>query len=612
MSDWTSACVRSDRRVRCPARTSQAMLAICRAVGRQNAVMCYPRSMRMALTFAVLWVAGLACSSDRRRAIDTLTVDARSTTQDATVSDWLPERAAVASYYPIAARVGIQTIAAGGTAADAFIATSMAEWVLAPGITTVAGNLGALVYDTRTGEVWHLDGEYNNVSDPDGLYTRGDPTGKTVAVFGSVAALGALHERHGALPWSALLQPAIELARDGFVVSDSYAATVRTRLPILTRTAYGRRTYTPAGSTISQGSTLRLPELATFLTALATQGPAYMYTGAWANECVAAVQAKGGRLTASDLAQYEPLWHKPHVTEYRGHRVLSSAGRFYGGLHALVALEVLEHGTLDSTVHYSKRGRDLATLTLVARTGWSETWLRNPAHLDDRQYIVQRLTPAITRPLWEAVISRHPAPVTFQAAPSHSTSLGIVDDTGLVIIGTHSINAFPWAEGIFVQGVVLTGGGGHVNQAGAGERRTSPLSHHMVFRNGQLTLASSSWDSSIIEAGLQYLVNAMDYQLPAADVVSRPRFGIFPWNFATGEIDASSNWLDSRVTAEVVSAAEASGLNFVQTGYVDTGRGTVISFQKDGQLEAANATRHNETSVGSVEYGPSRTQGDAL
>ncbi len=513
-----------------------------------------------------------------------------------------PNRALVASYYPKAASIGRGVLESGGSAADAYIATAMAEWVLTPGVTSFAGNFGALTYDPSTGKVAHLDGEYFNVADPDGGFVEGQPLGKTVVVFGSIAALSTLHERHGKLSWAELLGPAIELARDGIEVDATYSAIIDMRLEILSRSEYGRQTYLPSGFALPAGSVLKLPEVASFLTAVAEQGADYMYEGDWAESCVAAVRAQGGLLTAADLANYEARWHEPLQTDYRGHDVFASAGRYYGGVFSLLGLEIIEHGTLDTSSHYSRVGVDLATLVLTARVAWNQPWLTNNAVLDDRGALAEALSPEQTLPLWQSIQASRPTQATVRPVPTHSTSLAVVDADGFVIVGTHSINALPWGEGIFVQGVALTGGGRWFNTAGPGEARGTPLSHHMVMRDGHLMFASSSWDSSLVEAEFQYLINAIDYGLPADEAASVPRFGYFPWSYTTFETDMDSNWLDARVSAQVVAEAASTGLNFTQDGYVDTGRGTLVSFAPDGTTIGANASRGSESPPGAVEY----------
>jgi gamma-glutamyltranspeptidase/glutathione hydrolase len=314
------------------------------------------------------------------------------------------------------------------------------------------------------------------------------------------------------------------------------------------------------------------------------------------------VQAQGGLLTAADLANYEARWHEPLHTEYRGHDVFASAGRYYGGVFSLLGLEIIEHGVLDTSSHYSRVGVDLATLVLTARVAWSQPWLTNDAVLDDREALAEMLSPEKTLPLWQTVQASQPMSTTVQPFPTHSTSLAVVDTDGFVIVGTHSINALPWGEGIFVQGVPLTGGGRWFSTAAPGEARGTPLSHHMVMRDGHLMFASSSWDSSLVEAEFQYLINAIDYDLPADEAASVPRFGYYPWSYTTFETDMDSNWLDPRVSPDVVAEAGSTGLKFTQDGYVDTGRGTLVSFAPDGTTVGANASRGFESPPGAVEY----------
>ena len=507
--------------------------------------------------------------------------------------------AVVASYYPIAAKIGIEVLRDGGNATDAFIATVLAEYVLAPGVTTLAGNFGALVYDASNGKVSHLDGEYNNVSAVDGRFHAGDPSGKTVVVFGSVAALFELAKHSGSRPFSELAQPAIRLAEDGFLIDATFSTMIQWRRAQLERTEYGRTTYLPDGKPLQVGVRLQLPEVAVFLRKLAEQGADYMYKGDWAQRCVQEVRSQGGLLTLKDLAAYRPQWHTPTRIEYRGYEIVGPSGRFYGGIAVQLALKILEHGNLGE-IHYSTKSDDFALLVSVMRTALSELWLYDPKRLDDSKFIQQQLRAKSTEKLF------HNAAKFVETEPtksegSHSTSLVVVDSAGNIIVATHSINALAWGEGIFVQGVALTAGGQWPNVTGPGERRTTPLSHHIVFKNGRPWFATSAWNGSLIEAEFQFLVNAIDYGLDVDRIASMPRFGTYPYAVVDFSRDYSSNLVDPRVEQQLLRELANRGLKFVQSKSADTGLGTMVRFGKDGIPRAQNASVGGAPAPGAVE-----------
>jgi gamma-glutamyltranspeptidase len=118
---------------------------------------------------------------------------------------------------------------------------------------------------------------------------------------------------------------------------------------------------------------------------------------------------------------------------------------------------------------------------------------------------------------------------------------------------------------------------------------------------GRLRAATGAFSSSLLEASFQFLVNIIDYNMPANDAVSQPRFGTFPYDPAAaltqsiaGTLGANTpNWLDPRVRPDVVATLQKRGLSFVQRqsvpagGWVDTGMGAVAVIKTVGKPEAA-------------------------
>jgi gamma-glutamyltranspeptidase/glutathione hydrolase len=217
----------------------------------------------------------------------------------------------VVSYHPLASQAGERVLGEGGNAFDAFIATTTCEYVLTEGVTRAAGPLCALVYCPVKHETVYLDGYFNNPANPEGRWSASQPAlGKAVPVPGAIRALEALSRRYGKLTFSKCLQPAIRLADQGFVVTPLYAALLRYDAVVMSRSAYARATFFRDGQPLHSGDTIRLPEVADFFRHLAREGADYMYCGSWAKEMVTLVQAQGGKISLSDLANYRPRWHQ--------------------------------------------------------------------------------------------------------------------------------------------------------------------------------------------------------------------------------------------------------------------------------------------------------------
>jgi gamma-glutamyltranspeptidase/glutathione hydrolase len=501
-----------------------------------------------------------------------------------------------------ATEAGTRLLEAGGNATDAFVAATLAEYVVAEGGTSLAGTLGALVFDARTNRVEYVDADYNQVLNPNSTWTWWDTivhafwrdrSGKAVLVPGALGGLEALSRKHGRLGFARALEPAIQIAEQGFPVSEFYAALIAWSSGILKRSEYGRRTFFRAdGSPLRPGDTLKQPELASFLRAVARDGAAYMYTGEWARGCVRAVQETGGLMTEEDLRRWTPVWREPWKITYRGYDLYAPSGRQYGGIWVDLALRALEHADLKAMGHFSRRADPLELVLQTARHAWAErTWFEDPARLDDRQFVADKLASAPAE-IWHRVRDRqlaNPLPTT----GTHSYHIIVADSDGNVVSGTNSIQSLPWGAGTFVQGVPLNQTGLLPSRTGPGERVVNAFSLHLAFRDGQFRFATGAFTNALVETNLQFLLNLIDYRLPPAEAVSLPRFGTFPHDLK-GWVDTKSNWLDPNVDASIADTLRARGLRVVQSGPLvgtglDTGLGLVLARQDDGTFMGAAA-----------------------
>jgi gamma-glutamyltranspeptidase/glutathione hydrolase len=145
------------------------------------------------------------------------------------------------------------------------------------------------------------------------------------AVPGAAAGLAAVHEAYGSLPWVDLLQPAIELAREGVVLSRPQAHLHAILDLILRHAPEGKRLYSRAdGSRLQPGDVLRLPDLGETLSRIAAEGADVLYRGDLALEIARTVTEGGGKLTADDLAAYRVVWRRPVRVAYLEHEVISN------------------------------------------------------------------------------------------------------------------------------------------------------------------------------------------------------------------------------------------------------------------------------------------------
>jgi len=229
--------------------------------------------------------------------------------------------AGVAAGHPVTAEVGLRTLAAGGSAADAAVAAVLACCVAESVLTGIGGGGFATYYDAKSRTVTCLD-FFCSVPGLDGDATAGPMVPievnfggiplsysigeASVGVPGVPAGCAELHARWGRLPWQRLVEPAVTLARSGVVLPAAQARTLTSVAPALVP-GVGAEIYSPGGKLLEGGDLLYHPGLDVALTALAEHGSSVFYTGHIGDLMVETVQAGGGVLGKSDLATYRVL-----------------------------------------------------------------------------------------------------------------------------------------------------------------------------------------------------------------------------------------------------------------------------------------------------------------
>ncbi len=252
----------------------------------------------------------------------------------------------------IASQVGADVLWDGGNAVDAAIATAFALGVVHP----TGGNIGGggflvsrlgsgttAAYDFREmapalahPEMFLKDGKY----DPD-LHHNSHIA---VGVPGTVAGLYAAWEGQGSqkLPWRRLVDPAVALAREGFIVTDGLARSLKGVLPLMQKYPASVEQFSRKGVPYEMGDILRQSDLARTLERIAERGPRGFYEGETARLIDKEMKANGGLITEADLKGYTVKKHQAIVGRYRGYEVISMPPISSGGTALIQMLNVLE------------------------------------------------------------------------------------------------------------------------------------------------------------------------------------------------------------------------------------------------------------------------------
>jgi gamma-glutamyltranspeptidase / glutathione hydrolase len=231
-------------------------------------------------------------------------------------------------------------LAAGGSAADAAVAASLASCVAETVMTGLLGGGHATWWDAADGRAQLLDffvavpglgaerrdAELVELQVPFGTELVHYAVGiASCAVPGVPAGLGELHDRHGRLPWAAVVEPALRLAREGVEMPPAHASCLAMLAPVMTMRD-GARLYSPGGRLLETGDRLEQPGLVPALELLAGEGPDSAYAGALCDALLALMEERGGLVTRADLASYRAIWREPLETEFMGAHVSTRGG----------------------------------------------------------------------------------------------------------------------------------------------------------------------------------------------------------------------------------------------------------------------------------------------
>ena len=246
--------------------------------------------------------------------------------------------AAVVSAKKEASEIGIKIIEKGGNAFDAMIATDLALAVCYPSAGNIGGG-GFMIYRTSDGQVGTLDyrekaPEKSNKDmflDSDGNVIKGKSTigGLSVGVPGTIAGLFEVHKRFGSLPFETLIEPAIQLARKGYVPTKNQLKNIELYKDLFV-SINGKKTL--FASNLKEGDRIINEALAKTLEVIKENGKDGFYKGEIAKHIVNSIKESGGILNINDLNNYTPEWRTPIYFKYKDLDIYSMGPPSSGGI----------------------------------------------------------------------------------------------------------------------------------------------------------------------------------------------------------------------------------------------------------------------------------------
>lgn len=291
----------------------------------------------------------------------------------AQTSTWRPvvmsDHGMVASGHPLASEAGVRILKSGGNAVDAAIATWAAQGLVEPMMTGLGSDMLILVYIAKTGEVKFINGSgfapqaatIDLYKAKNALLARDGPL--TVSVPGAVGGAELALQKYGTKSFADVLAPAIQLADEGYPVTEHLANSLKNSQKILAKYPSTTKIWFRDGKPLQMGDRIVQKDLAATLKTIAAQGSNAFYKGSIAKATAAYMKENGGLITEADLASYKAYEDAPIKVNYRGYDVYECPPNSQG-MVMLEALNILEGFNLRYMGHNSAPYLHLVTEAL--------------------------------------------------------------------------------------------------------------------------------------------------------------------------------------------------------------------------------------------------------
>ena len=449
-----------------------------------------------------------------------------------------------------ASEAGQKILDAGGNAVDASVAVGLALTVTWPEAGNIGGGGFMLVHPGQDRAPIMFDyRECAPAAATVDMFATGDESQyRLVGVPGTVRGLELAHRRFGRLTWKALVEPAVALARDGFVVSQELAESLNTVLNANPENAELHRVLGFGGGKRpwQAGDRLVQPELAETLQRIALHGSPGFYEGLTAEAIEQEMVRGGGLIRKSDLAAYEAKERTPVRGAYRGFEILASAPPSSGGTALLEMLNTVEGFQLRREGRWSAKTLHVMIESMRraycdrARHLGDPDFNQIPAFLTSKEYgaklaesiSLSRATPSVE---WGADIY-HPA------ENEHTTHYSVIDQEGMAVSNTYTL------EDEFGSRIVVRGAGFLLNNemgdfnpkpgvtdatgfigtkpnlVAPGKRMLSSMCPVIVLKDGRPVLITGSpGGRTIINTLFCVVLNVLEFEMPLREAVDAPR-----------------------------------------------------------------------------------------
>ena len=467
----------------------------------------------------------------------------------------------VATQDVLATRAAAKVLADGGNAVDAAVTTGFVLAVTLPRAGNIGGGGFMLVHDVKTGEQTAIDYRETAAAKASRdmfLGEDGEPvkdlsriTHLAAGVPGTVRGLAYALEKYGTITLEEALAPAIELAENGFVVTEDLHDSLEHYQSEFALSPVAREVFYQAdGTAWPVGELLVQKDLAKSLRLIAENGADEFYSGSLAKLIAKDMADNGGLISEADLASYKVVERKPIVGTYRGMKIVSMPPPSSGGVHLVQMLNILERFPLEQMGHNSAASVHVMTEAMRYAFADRSRYLGDP---DFVQVPVEQITSKPYAVSLAKKIDLESAGTSLAIYPgqemkmpfesNETTHFSVIDGMGNAVSNTYTLN-FSYGSKLMVPGtgILLNNQmddfsakpgaanaygliGGKSNAIEPGKRMLSSMTPTMLFReDGTLVATGSPGGSRIINVVLQMLVNLTDYNMSVSEATVAPRF----------------------------------------------------------------------------------------
>jgi gamma-glutamyltranspeptidase/glutathione hydrolase len=533
----------------------------------------------------------------------------------------IAQKAMVVSARVEASKIGSDILQKGGNAYDAMAATQLALAVVYP----VAGNIGGggfMVYRSKDGKTGALDfrekapltASRDMYLDEEGnvIPNKSSFGVHSVGVPGTIAGIFEVYNKFGSLPFKDLIQPSIDMARNGFNVTKKQANS-------LNKT---RKRFEKANNykilfdrEWEEGDLLQQEELAQTLERIRDNGQDGFYKGKTAQLFVDYVKELGGIISLEDLVKYKAIWRKPIEFSYKDHKIISMTLPASGGICLAQILKSVELYDLSEIEHNSTKYVQL--LTEAERRSYADRtnflgdidFVNVPIDsLTSTNYIKQRMRTFSWDKATPSSEVSHGKVLGYES--DETTHYSIVDQFGNAVSVTTTLNTGYGSKvlvkgaGFFLNnemddfsakpGVPNVYGllGSEANSIAPEKRMLSSMTPTIVEHNGKLKMViGTPGGSTIITSVLQNILNVVDYNMGMQESVNKPRFH---HQWLPDIIRMEPNGFDNKTKVKL----DSLGYKIYEKNSLIIGKVDAILVLPNGTLEGGADKRGDDTAVG--------------